>query len=448
MTLFDLPPHLRPMARARKKSKANWWELEALEMLAVVLAFLGIVAVFCVFFIRRHVLEYHLAHTFTVADSEFFGSALALADPVPLPGNKIEMLENGDAYFPAMLAAIRGARRTVNFEAYIIYSDPIGRAFRDALCERARAGIEVRVLLDGVGSGWSLDNSDVKMMRDAGCKFAYYHPLLSWRLDRTNRRSHRRVLVVDGKVAFTGAVGFAEQWSGHAQDPKHWRDLQARIEGPLVAELQNAFVAHWIKTFGETLSGADQFPATSAAGNIRAQTVASYSFSMAPIPLAQAVAFAAAEKRIWITNAYCTPTDDQVDLLVRAVGRGVDVKIILPGENDDQPLTKSAGRAAYGRLLEGGVKIFEYQPTMIHTKSMAIDGRFVLFGSSNFDARSSEINEELDLAVYDEGFGREMERIFEKDLAQSKQYTLERFRSRSLWERTTEWLMLPFRSQL
>ncbi|MBA3963120.1 MAG: cardiolipin synthase B [Chthoniobacterales bacterium] len=434
--------------RRAQKHNTKWWKIELEEALGLTLAVLGLVAVFCVFFIRRHVLEYHLEHTFSVSDPEFLGSALALADPVPLGGNKIDLLQNGDEYFPAMLAAINGARKTINFEAYIFYSDEIGRAFRDALCARARAGVQVRVLLDGIGSSWKLDNSDVKMLQQAGCKFSYYHPLHSWRVDRTNRRSHRRVMVVDGKVGFTGAIGFAEEWSGHAQDPKHWRDIQARVEGPLVAELQNAFEAHWIKTFGETLSGADQFPAHPAAGNLRAQTIASHSFSQAPMPLAEAVAFAAAERRIWITNAYCTPTDDQVELLVRAVQRHVDVRLILPGVNNDQPLTKSAGRAAYGRMLEGGVKIYEYQPTMIHTKSMVSDGRFSLIGSSNFDARSAEINEELDLAIYDEGFGGKMEAIFEKDLAQSKEYTLQQFKSRSLWERTTEWIALPFRSQM
>jgi cardiolipin synthase len=224
--------------------------------------------------------------------------------------------------------------------------------------------------------------------------------------------------------------------------------VQARVEGPLVARLQAAFQEHWIKTFGEGLSGAGQFPALSSAGDLKAQVVLSRSFSMAPIPLLEAVAFASAEKRIWITNAYCTLTDDQVNLLVKAVKRHVDVQLILPGKNDDQPLTKSAGRAAYGRILEGGVKIFEYQPTMIHEKSMVIDGMFSVVGSSNLDARSSEINEELDIAVYDRGFGQEMEKIFENDRAQSKEYTLQEFKNRTLWERTTEWLMLPFRSQL
>ena len=187
------------MARVRKKAKIGRLELEVMEWVAIGIAFLGLVAIFCIFFIRRHVLEYHLEHTYGVSDPEFFGSALALSDPVPLAGNKIELLQNGDEYFPAMLAAIRGAKKTINFEAYIVYSDEVGRTFRDALIERARAGVEVRVLLDGLGSGWSLDNSDVRMMKKAGCKFAYYHPLLSWRIDRTNRRSHRRVLVVDGQ---------------------------------------------------------------------------------------------------------------------------------------------------------------------------------------------------------------------------------------------------------
>lgn len=436
--------------RARSSHWLNqyWWRLAIAEWIGVASVFLALVLVFCVFFIRRHSLEYNLEHTFTVRDAEFFGSALALSDPVPIAGNRIELLANGDEYFPAMLKAIGSAEKSVNFAAYILHSDEIGRQFRDVFCERAKAGIEVRILLDGIGSGWSLDNSDVRMMRDAGCKFAYYHPTASWRVDRTNRRSHRRVLVVDGKVAFTGSAGFSRNWAGHAQDKYHWRDTQIRIEGPLVAKLQWAFEEHWVKTFGETLSGTGQFPPLPNAGDLKAQVVASHSFSMAPIPLVQATAFASAEKRIWITNPYCTPTDDQVELLVRAVRRGVDVRLLLPGINNDQPLTKSAGRAAYGRMLEGGVKIFEYQPSMIHTKSLVVDSLFSMIGSSNFDARSSEINEELDVVVLDDKFGRQMETVFEKDLHDAREYTLQDFKNRSWWERTTEWLMLPFRSQL
>jgi cardiolipin synthase len=441
------------MARKRSRSSQwlnqRWWKLAIAEWIGLCLAFVTLVLIFCLFFIRRKSLEYKLDHTFSVSSPEFFGSALALTNPVPQPGNKIELLQNGDQFFPAMLEAIRSAKKTVNFAAYIFKSDGTGRQFRDALCERARAGVEVRLLLDGIGSGWDLDNSDVRLMTDAGCKFAYYHPVQSWRMDRANRRSHRRMLIIDGKVGFTGSAAFSDKWSGHAQDKDHWRDLHARLEGPIVAELQAAFQSHWVKTFGEALTGAGQFPSLTAAGELKAQIVESHSFSAAaPIPMVQAVAFAAAEKRIWITNPYCTPSDDQVDLLVKAVQRKVDVRLLLPGPYNDQPMTQSAGRTAYGRLLEGGVKIFEYQPTMIHSKTMVVDGLFSLFGSSNLDPRSSEINEEIDVVVYDEGFARLMEGTFEKDLAQSREYTLQQFKQRSLWERTTEWLMIPFRSQL
>lgn len=425
------------------------WKLTLGEWIGSVLAVVGIIIVFCLFFIRRSTLEYKLAHTYGVRSPEFFGSALALANPIPLAGNKIDLLLNGDQFFPAMLDAIRSAKKTVNFAAYIVKSDGVGHQFRDALIERARAGVEVRVLLDGVGSGWSLDNSDVRMMTDAGCKFAYYHPVQSWRMDRTNRRSHRRMLIIDGRIGFTGGAAFQDKWSGHAQDENHWRDTHARLEGPIVNQLQAAFQSHWVKTFNEVLTGADQFPANPPAGDLKAQIVESHSFSpSAPVPMVQAVSFAAAEKRIWITNPYCTPTDDQVSLLVNAVRRGVDVRLLLPGPHNDQPLTQSAGRTAYGHLLEGGVKIFEYQPSMIHAKTMVVDDLFSMLGSSNLDPRSSEINEELDVVVYDEGFARQMEQAFETDLAQSREYTLAEFKNRSLWERVTEQLAIPFRSQL
>jgi cardiolipin synthase A/B len=437
-----------PRKRSSHWLNNRWWKLAVGEWIGLILAFLTIVLVFCLFVIRRHTLEYRPQHTFAVSDPAFFGSALALSNPVPLAGNKITLLQNGDEFFPAMIEAIKAARQTVNLESYIFKSDAIGREFRDLLCARARSGIEVRVLLDGIGSGWSLKNSDVRMMKDAGVKFAYYHPTHSWRVDRTNRRSHRRLLIIDGRIGFTGSMAFSNEWSGHAQDKDHWRDLQARLEGPIVGMLQGAFQEHWIKTYKEALSGAGQFPQLAPAGGLKAQVVASHSFSMAPVPLVQATSFAAAQKRIWITNAYCTPTDDQVDLLVQAVRRHVDVRLLLPGAHNDQPLTKSAGRAAYGRMLEGGVRIFEYEPTMIHAKTMVIDGLFSMFGSSNFDSRSSEINEELDVVVYDPNFGRQMEAVFEKDLSHAREYTYAQFKSRSLWERATEWLMLPFRPEL
>jgi len=306
----------------------------------------------------------------------------------------------------------------------------------------------VRVLLDGLGAGAKLDDDYIKKMREAGCEVAYYHPTRSWRIDRANRRTHRRILVVDGKIGFTGGVGFGDLWLGNADSKDHWREVHARIEGPLVAKLQGAFQQHWVRATQQALSGADEFPELPAAGTLRGQMVASHSFSVAPLPLVQAVAISSAEKRISITNAYCTPSDDQTTLLVGAVKRGVDVRLLLPGKHNDQPLTKAAGRTAYGKLLEGGVRIFEYQPTMIHSKTMVVDGMFSIIGTSNLDARSSQINEEIEITVYDEGFGREMEAVFEDDLKQARPYTLEQFKKRSVWERFTEWIAIPFRSQL
>ncbi len=442
-----------PRATSQSASAESWldknlWKFPLRYWLVGFLAFVLLVAVGSAFLLHRRIIPYRPEHTISVRDPAFFGSAHALADPVPLGGNKIELLQNGDGMFPPMLEAIRRAEKSVNFEAYIFYSDEVGRQFRDALCDRARAGVEVRVLLDGIGSGWSLDNDDVKKLKEAGCRFAYYHPARHWRVDQLNRRTHRRVMIVDGKLGFAGSAGFGKSWLGSAQDKDHWRDQHARIEGPLVGKLQGAFQQHWMESYEEQLSGPAHFPALQPAGNLTVQLVDSHAFSIATVPLVQASAIAAAEKSVFITNAYFTPTQDQVEVLVKAVARGVDVRILLPGKHNDQPATKSAGRTAYGKLLEGGVKIFEYQPTMIHQKTLVVDGMFSMFGSSNLDSRSTQINEELDITVYDEGFGRQMETIFNTDLKLAKPYTLEDFKKRGLWERFTEWLVIPFRSQV
>jgi cardiolipin synthase len=419
-----------------------YYHFAALLLILIAMATWGIL------FIRRAPIEYHAPQGLEVTDESFFASAHALCDPLPVEGNKITLLHNGDAIFPAMLEAIRGARKSINFEAFLFYSDSVGTQFRDALSERAKAGVRVRVLLDGIGSGKELDDSYVDVMKQSGCAFSYFHPTRSWRTDRLNNRSHRRILVVDGKVGFTGGVGFADDWLGNADAPKHWREVHAKLEGPIVAKLQSAFQSHWLRETGEVLSGPDEYPDLNPAGNTRAQVVATHAHSASPLALVQAVSFSAARKSILITNAYCAPSDSQVEYLVAAVKRGVDVRLLLPGKHNDQPMTKAAGRSAYRDLLQGGVKIFEYQPTMIHSKTMVIDEVFSVFGSSNFDARSAQINEELDISVYDPEFGKEMVRVFERDLQKARPYLLEDFRKRSVWERTTEWLVLPFHSQL
>ena len=432
-----------PFTMSKKPtSKHNRWRILWIVTLSLLVVLVGL-AVFGILFLKRALVDYRSEHDFPTSDPSFFASAHALADPLPLEGNAVQLLHNGDEIFPAMLGAIHAAKASVNFEAFLFHSDGVGAQFRDALCERARAGVRVRVLLDGIGSGTAFSDADEKTFREAGCAFAYYHPARSWRLDKLNRRTHRRVLVVDGKVGFTGGVGFSDNWLGNADSPEHWREVHARLEGPIVAKLQGAFQQHWVRATGETISGGSDFPPLPPAGPLRTQLIASHSFSVSPMSLVQAVAFASAEKTIFITNAYCAPSDNQVKLLTAAAARGVDVRLLLPGRHNDQPMTKSAGRGAYGDLLEKGVKIFEYESTMIHTKTIVVDGLFSVLGSSNFDARSAQINEELDITIYDEKFGAEMDAVFERDLKRSKPYLLEDFKKRSAWERFSEWLVAP-----
>ncbi len=392
---------------------------------------------------------YELPHGFAVGDPTFLPSALP--GPTMTSGNRLELLENGDAVFPAMLAAISSARKTVNFEAYIFWSGDVGARFRDALAERAAHGVAVRVLLDAVGSaGRRLKASDVDAMRRAGCRVEFFHSKKPWMLWVFNHRSHRRVLVVDGTVGFTGGMGFADQWQGDADSPEHWRDTQVRVEGPAVRGLQRAFQENWSEVTGEALVGDEFFPALAQAGSSSAAVVPSSPLAaMSGAGRVYAISLAAAAKEIWIANSYFLPDDAAIDLMVTAVKRGVDVRVIVPSdEQNDVPATKAAGRSNFGPLLEGGVKIYEYQPTMFHLKTMVVDGIFSTLGSANFDDRSFHLNEEINLFVYDAEFAGLMKERYRRDLLRCRPYTHAMWKERPLKKRVTEWLARPFRSEL
>jgi cardiolipin synthase len=434
-------------ARKTMGERKHYWKMPLRFWLLTGLVFVLAAVVISFVFLRRSTVNYAVPHAFTVDSPTFFASAHALADPIPIEGNKITLLHNGDQTFTAMLEAIAAAKQSVNFDAFLFSSGHVGSQFIDAFTKKAKEGVRVRVLLDAVGSG-NLEDADVERLRHAGCSFAYYHPTWSWQIHTFNRRSHRRILVVDGRIGFTGGIGFSDEWRGNADSPDHWRDVHAQLEGPIVARLQSEFQQLWIKATGETISGSGEFPVLEPAGTLKAQVVPSHGFTVTPLTLVQAVAFSSAVKSIYITNAYCAPSESQTQALVEAVKRGVDVRLLLPGRHNDQPMTKAAGRTAYGKLLEGGVKIYEYEPTMIHSKTMVVDGLFSIVGSSNFDARSAEINEELDVTVYDAAFGQQMIEVFMEDLEKSRPYTLEEFRKRSLKERLSEWIALPFHSQI
>ena len=392
---------------------------------------------------------YELPHDFKLSDPTFLPSALP--GPTMTSGNRLELLENGDAIFPAMLAAISSARKTVNFEAYIFWSGEVGTRFCDALAERAANGVAVRVLLDAVGSSARrLKASDVDAMRRAGCHVEFFHSTKPWMLWVLNHRNHRRVLVVDGTVGFMGGVGFADQWRGDADSREHWRDTQVRVEGPAVRGLQRAFQENWSEVTGEPLVGEEFFPALPQVGSTSAAVVPSSPLAaMSGAGRVYAISLAAARKEIWIANSYFLPDETTGGLLIAAVKRGVDVRVMIPSDDQsDVPATKAAGRSFSGPLLEGGVKIFEYQPTMFHLKTMVVDGIFSTVGSANFDERSFHLNEEINLFVYDAAFAGLMKERFLRDQSHCRPYTTAMWRARSLKKRLTEWLVGPFRSEL
>ncbi len=392
---------------------------------------------------------YDLPHDFTLNAPTFLPSALPGA--AMTSGNRLELLENGDAIFPAMLAAISSARKTVNFEAYIFWSDEVGTRFRDALAERAQQGVAVRVLLDAIGSpGKRTKASDVDVLRHAGCRVEFFHSIKPWMLWVFNHRNHRRVLVVDGTLGFTGSVGFADSWQGNADSKEHWRDTQLRVQGPAVRGLQRAFQENWSEVTGEPLVGDEFFPALLQPGTSAVAVVPSSPLAaMSGAGRVYSISLAAASKEIWIANSYFLPDEATSGLLVAAVKRGVDVRVIVPSDaQNDVPATKAGGRSSFGPLLAGGVKIFEYQPTMFHLKTMVVDGVFSTVGSANFDERSFHLNEEINLFVYDGAFAGQMEETYRRDLSRCRPYTYAMWRDRSLKKRVTEWLVIPFRSEL
>jgi cardiolipin synthase A/B len=392
---------------------------------------------------------YELPHDFTVAAPTFLPSALPGSEMTT--GNSLELLENGDSIFPALLSSISSAQRTVNFEAYIFWSDEVGARFRDALAERAAHGVEVRILIDAIGSPAShLKAADVDALRRSGCHVELFHPVRPWMVWVLNHRSHRRILVVDGRVGFTGGVGFADPWQGAADSREHWRDTQVRVEGPAVRGLQRAFQENWSEVTGEALVGEGFFPALTQRGASAVAVVPSSPLSpMSGVGRVYAISIAAATKEIWIANSYFLPDDATIALLVAAVRRGVDVRIIVPSdEHDDVPATKAGGRSSLGALLLGGVKLFEYQPTMFHLKTMVVDGVLSTVGSANFDDRSFHLNEEVNLFVYDGEFAGRMKVSFLRDLSRCRPYTYSKWKERPLKERLAEALVVPFRSEL
>ena len=393
-------------------------------------------------------IEHQVKHLYRVTDPQFEREMGTLLGPAILAGNQITALQNGDEIFPAMLKAIRAAKSTINFETYIYWSGRTGEEFAQALIERARAGIEVHLMLDWLGSE-KMAPQLLNRMKDAGIEIERYHALNWYSLGKLNNRTHRKVLIIDGEIGFTGGVGIADEWTGHAQDPDHWRDMHFQIEGPVVAQFQAAFLDNWIKSTGRVLNGNSYFPPLVAGGKLKMQMfMSSPAGGSESMRLMYLMAITAAEQSIDIEAAYFIPDPLMSRELIKARTRGVRVRILLPDKHLDSETVRIATKRAWGPLLKSGVEIHEYDPTMLHCKMLIFDHAMVSVGSTNFDMRSFELNDEASLNVYDADFAQSMTEVFETDLKASTPYDYEQWEQRPWLEKMAEVLLIPIRSQL
>jgi len=397
---------------------------------------------------RRIPMRYHMRHQFGVNEMAFRQTMYALTGMPLMEGNRVEILKNGVCFFPSMLAAIRAAKKTINLEFYIVWDGEIARMFAEALAERARAGVTVNVILDSVGSA-TMSRELVLFLQRNGINVEWYHPLRWYTLSRFNHRTHRKILIVDGEVGFSGGVGIADEWLGDADARNHWRETVARVEGPAVTQMQFAFMDNWVKSRGELLTGLDYFPPLEPRGIHCAQVVkSSPSEGSSAVKLLYIVSIVSAQRTIYISNAYFVPDRDTLRALEGAVRRGVDVRVVVPGEYVDVPIARQAARWQYERMLRRGIRLFEYQPTMMHAKTMVVDGIWTTIGSSNFDDRSFRLNDEINVNVYDESIAAQMEAMFFEDLARSEEITSRRFRRRPYFDRVKEKVAAWLKPQL
>jgi cardiolipin synthase len=383
---------------------------------------------------KRSVYKYD--NPLKVEDAAFRRSLDAFGNAM-VTGNHAEILNNGDAIFPAMTEAIRNARMTVNLESYIFKDDKAGAIIAGALIDAARRGVEVRVLVDGTGSSHSWAILD--RMKAAGVKAYVYHPIRLWSLYKIGRRSHRKILVVDGVISFTGGFCIADDWLGDARNPKEWRDMMVRATGPVSAQMQAIFSENWTYTTGEILAGDKFYPRIAPAGDLQAQAVkVSRGDSSSLAEMLFILVIQSARKSIHIQNAYFVPDAQIREALVQAAKRGVDVRVMVPGRHIDMPLVRMASRRHYGELLTGGVRILEYNRTMMHNKDAVVDGIFSTIGSINFDQRSLRENAEESLSFYDRDFAARLEATFAEDEKSCREVTYRSWKKRGPEQRLVE----------
>ena len=425
-----------------KKSRYFW----TIVITFLVTAIAGLIAVN--FTIGEKKLDRQVPRLYSSGDAQFQRAISSLLGSGIVGGNRVEALINGDQIFPAMLEAIRSAETSITFETYIYWSGEIGRDFATALADRARAGIKVHVLLDWVGSG-KIDDAYLKEMEKAGVEVRQFHKPAWYNLAKLNNRTHRKLLVVDGKTGFTGGVGVAPQWTGNAQDAEHWRDSHFRIDGPAVAQMQAVFMDNWLKETGQVMHGEAYFPALNSVGDSKAQVFSSSpSGGSESMQLMYLLSITAAEKSIDLSSAYFVPDALTTRALTGALDRGVRLRIIMPGKIMDTETVRAASRGGWGPLLEAGAELYEYQPTMYHCKVMIVDRSLVSVGSTNFDNRSFRLNDEANLNIFDSAFAASQTEVFETDLRQARRVTHSEWENRPFKEKLLERLARLGVSQL
>jgi cardiolipin synthase len=428
-----------------------WWEaiLVALGVGALGWAFATMFTA-----LGRRPRRFTLEHRFPVGSDPFLQGVSGVLN-VPLQqGGTAKLLNNGDEIFPAILAALREAERTINFMTYIWERGRISDEILAVLCERARAGVEVRVMLDGIGA-WSAPNREFRELEAAGGRVRWFNRLRLGKLTAFYRRNHRRAIVVDGKVAFTGGASVGDMWLGSARDHEHWRDIMVEVRGCLAANLQSAFTQLWANSTGELLLGEEHFPPAEQAetppgaeGLSRHVTViSSPAEGSHPLRVFYWTSLACARESLYLTTAYFVPDRDIRRALMERARAGVDVRLLLPSKLTDVKIVRLAGHFYFRRLLEAGVRIYEYQTTMMHTKALVIDGTWSIVGSANMDIRSKELNQEAVIGIADRGFASQLTDTFFADLAESREIRLGEWKQRPILARALERIVVLFQEQ-
>ncbi|HYI10414.1 MAG TPA: phospholipase D-like domain-containing protein [Thermoanaerobaculia bacterium] len=375
-------------------------------------------------------------------------SIAGLTQGTILDGNKVELVQNGE-FWEWVFRDIEKAKLTVNYETFLSKEGELTRRMSEVLCRKAKEGVQVRVMLDGSG-GKDFGKKGLADMCEAGIKVHKYHPLELRNLGLINNRDHRKIFVIDGRIGYVGGHCLVDSWLGEAEDRKHFRDISVRVEGPVVAQLQSAWAENWIEESGEVPGGDEFFPKLEPAGKMKAHVVwTSPAGSPSTVKLLHYMVIHAAKKSITIQNPYFLPDPDARDALVAAVKRGVRVRIMIPAaEVTDSPIVQHASHHHYGTLIKGGVEIYDYQRTLLHQKVISVDGCWAAVGSTNFDDRSFEVNDEVTLVVYDEDFTRELEGVFEEDLKHAKQVHFEPWKHRPVLHKLKDFGAFLFNEQL